>query len=476
MISAAISSNPTTTDFGAKWYTDVLYQGVNSGTLIFVKPIQGNTRDYFTRVATFDLSDPAGLAGAIQFAASPQGADCYHKYNLFDGNAVAARGNAAIGGKNEVAGVVAFGLDLDVDWKDSKYLNQQQLIDICNNMPVPPSVVVGSDGVTGGLHVYWAIQAVDARGFPGGYHNLNGIACRWYRELARRIAAQGGVIDATAGLERLVRFPGMLRSKSGQRVTVLSGTGHRHTLSELILEPDEVDAAEAKVVGAIRDTGTSVIAKGLDELGLELPDMLGWLGWSERPDGSGMVDRPEGTSGSCTGIYASSKDGRLGITIRTPGSIKTLMTDPITGQPFETAFPKITWLSRESFYVMATEGSIDQDAWKRVAKKFACMADNFQPIPVLPDAPEKRGDIKKFRSLVANHPNPGRLAAYCGLTPRQLKDWIAAEQQSPGSSVDLSESADWVEKCAKHQHRRGVLTIATDAVYTDARFLAALFL
>ncbi|HBE70486.1 MAG TPA: hypothetical protein DDW52_20245 [Planctomycetaceae bacterium] len=373
------SSNPYGPDFGAKWYTDVLYRGLNQGSIVFVRPMQGPKRKYFTRAAVFDLSQPGGLDAATKYARD-HGQDCYHKYNLFDGVAVTSR-TAAIGGKNEVSHIVAFGLDLDVDWKDNKYLTQQQLIDVCNAMPLAPSVIVGSDGVNGGLHVYWAVQVVDVNGFPGGYDNLNSIACRWYRELARRIAALGGVIDATAGLERLLRFPGMLRSKSGQRVTVIGGTGQRYTLHDLILEPDDYDKEQLRL-GSSNTNSDSMIARGLDALGYEIQDIIRWLGWSERTDGSGEVDRPEATSASCTGIYASSRDGRLGITIRTPGAIKTLATDPISGAPLETKFSKITWLSREALYVMATEGSVSQDAWKRAASKFSGLPneDNFQPV------------------------------------------------------------------------------------------------
>jgi putative DNA primase/helicase len=353
------------------------------GTLVFCRKAEKG----FTRLACFDL--PQQLNEAITFAADPKNTDCYYKYNLFNGASLQARGVNTIGSKRELSTLVAFGLDVDVSAKDSKYTDQQTARLLLDLMPLPPSAIIGSNGPNAGLHAYWFLHPV-AVATPEHYEYIRLVSRRWYRELAK-IAAPSK-IDHTSGPERLLRPPGALRA-SGQLVTVLDMPGYRYSIEQFLLPPDEQDqAGHAK-----QENEDSIILDYLhDVANIHSPEpIMLQAGWTSRNDDYTLWDRPESTSGAPTAQVYCSGDGRMGVTIKTPGLIRTLATDPITGERISSAVPDTPkWLNLQAFYTFMSQGGLTPECWQR-ASKFARdrmpRGVEFDVVPQLPQlAPPKQ--------------------------------------------------------------------------------------
>jgi putative DNA primase/helicase len=361
---------PTAADFFRRMYENA------NGTLVFCRKAEAG----FARLACFDL--PYQINDAIAFAADPKNSDCYFKYNLFDGASLRARGVNTIGSKRELSTLVAFGLDVDVSAKDSKYTDQQTARLLLDLMPLPPSAVIGSNGPSAGLHAYWFIHPLSIPS-PEHYEYTRLVSRRWYRELAR-IAAPSK-IDHTSGPERLLRPPGALRT-SGQLVTVLDMPGYRYTLEQFTLPPDQHDqAGHAK-----QENEDSIILDYLhDVANIHSPEpIMLQAGWTSRRDDYTLWDRPESTSGAPTAQVYCSGDGRTGVTIKTPGLIRTLATDPITGERISSAVPDTPkWLNLQAFYTFMSQGGLTPDCWQR-ASKFARdrmpRGVEFDVVPQLP--------------------------------------------------------------------------------------------
>lgn len=300
-------------------YFDLLFGGAGSGSIVFCKKAGHG----FTRVKIVKIGSDGWLNKAIQVAESTE--DCYLKFNVFDGEAIAARGRNAIGSRGELNKVVCFAIDVDTKSKNSKYASQDEAIAVLNALPVPPSMIIGSDGPHGGLHVYWLL---DTPVVGGDIAIAQAIAKRWYEEINSVIN-----VDSTFSLERILRPVGSKRSASGNTVELLGGTMQKHELWELSLpgwevvedhEVSEWDGNETKADRYVRDVlGLDCVERVLEE-----------FGWEDI--GSGFWLRPEGTSGSKSGEIFVKEDGRRGITIKTP-----IVRCRQTGK--DTALDRISW-------------------------------------------------------------------------------------------------------------------------------------
>lgn len=344
--------NPTPEQFLNRLYQDSL------GTLVFCRAVETG----FARLATFDI--PSQLREAIAFAADPRNKDCYYKYNLFDGAKLRARGKHTIGKKDELSMLVAFGLDIDVAAKDAKYLDQQKVLFLLRNaMPLYPSAIVGSNGPNFGLHAYYFLHPQSIQG-KDHYEFIRQTAARWYREMARMFAPCH--IDHTSGPERLLRPPGAHRSR-GQIVTVLELSGIRYSLDQFALPSDQLESSCRN-----EQNENSVILDYLNDIAdIHTPEpIMIAAGWSPRRDDPSIWDRPEATSGAPTAQVFASADGRVGVTIKTPGAIKTLATDPITGERITAIVPDTPkWLNLQAFYTFMYQGGLSPDCWQRAAKQ-----------------------------------------------------------------------------------------------------------
>lgn len=384
--SVLAMSNPWT-----DWFFRLLYGRVSKGHLIFCRSLGG--AGGFTRIAAFDLSQPGQLDAAIAFAESAEGRDCYYKYNLFRGDLITARGPYAIGAKREVSHIVAFALDIDTSAKNPKYLDQQTILWLLNNAvldpwgrPIPPTVIIGSDGTGKGLHAYWVLQVPLEIQSYDHYCQIKAITSRWYRNLA--LLMQGCELDATSGPERLLRPPGSTRA-SGNQVTVLQATGNVYDISQLTLPPTANEQNDGQEFEASED---SVIGEYLDYLGWDVTDIMRYARWTERAGDPSYWDRPEASTASPTAQVYTSGDGRVGVTIKTPGTIYTVSYDPITGDRLPATCPDApTWMSREKFWVFMTQaGDTSRQgfiACANVCRKLLPRGTEFSPIICDPHLP-----------------------------------------------------------------------------------------
>lgn len=289
-------------------YFETLFgnSGVAGGTIVFcAKAGHG-----FRRVGMVGIGSEGWIERANEIAAKTT--DCYLKFNVFDGEAIRSRSRNAIGSRDELIEVVCFAVDVDVSAKDSKYATQAEALAALEALPVPPTMIVGSNGHDGGLHAYWCLETPVV---GETIHDAQAIAKRWYEHLNSVIP-----VDSTFSLERILRPVGSPRD-NGNHVVLIGGSGERHELWELSLPGWEVhlqgsaDCHAALTVRAEGDTDTDRYVR--EKLGLlEVEDVLAEFGWDDL--GGGFWIRPEGTSGSKSGEVYVREDGRKGFTLKTP--------------------------------------------------------------------------------------------------------------------------------------------------------------
>ncbi|WDQ16378.1 hypothetical protein [Rhodopirellula sp. P2] len=156
-----------------------------------------------------------GSSGVITTAAQTMNGhrDHYIKTALMDAAAMRERaerddkGNFIVGNLSEVKTVVCFALDCDAG--KPGYLSRGEMLNLVNQMPKPPSMVVNSDGDRGGFHCYWCLE------FPYRIRDdrerdyIADLARRWQQRLFKLTK---GKLDATADLTRFLRVAGQPRS------------------------------------------------------------------------------------------------------------------------------------------------------------------------------------------------------------------------------------------------------------------------
>ncbi len=462
----------------AEDYFKCLYPPNSFGSVIFCEPVESVIG--YRRLATFAATDTSGIA---KFAADPSRDNLYYKYNLFDETSIVARGSASIGSKTEVQSVVAFGLDIDCAEKSVQYASRAEALATLNSMPQLPSAVINSDGSAKGLHGYWFFDKPIVVMGPEHYDQLVAIARRWNRKLAELLSPFGEV-DATAGLERLLRPPGALR-KSGNRVTVeqLHPT-RRYTLEELTLPLDTKDLEQLQkqqLFASSTNEGPRQDSDILDyltgELGYaDISNLMQAYGWSERSGAPGFWDRPEATSGAPTGEVWKVPDGRLGLTIKTPGRIRTAAVDS-AGNVIDFVPEQGGWYSFEHFFVFMSTGGDTQSHWSRCAAMCreqsvnlrAQAFDSCSPINlILPSGAQKFAsgeDVQKAKDKILCSTgdtgsrifNAARQCVAYGLSDPQAVDVILEiDAQAPFGMCPLIESdIPQVLRSAEQKTRRG---------------------
>jgi putative DNA primase/helicase len=328
-------------------YYEFVYGQCTSGEIIFAeKNFRPNGDEYFTRTAII----PAYKTGAIErYARETTGKDLYIKYNVFNGQAVAARGASKIGGKHEVDAVLALDVDVDVSSKDSKYGTRDELLTKVD-LWLPPSVIINTDGMDRGFHVVYVFKDPYFIRSPEDFRYISEFAHRFYESFSNFM---GTPIDRTFGIERLSRPPGSTR-KSGRKV-IASDFGKKYTLAQLERKAVKQLSKHSVTVGGssrvFENASSGTIDAYLDREGLnDIRAVLDKIGWTETTN-EGFYIRPESSSGSPSGELYPVGD-IWGITYKSPGDIVTAVTDPIHGEPVTYHPGEFAWLSPKHLWVI----------------------------------------------------------------------------------------------------------------------------
>ncbi len=184
-----------------KAYLEALYGKCGRGHIVFVEPCRNKVSAVFD-VKRLDLA-------AQHIAREPR--DLFMKINVMDHTATKIRNPHGVGGADEVAAIVSLHLDVDAG-KDDKYLTPLKMLDALKAMPLPPSMIIQTNGDDGGFHAYWLLDEPHYITDEADRQRCQDLATRWLAEL--REHAKPGTIDGTANIDRILRPVGSLR-KSG---------------------------------------------------------------------------------------------------------------------------------------------------------------------------------------------------------------------------------------------------------------------
>jgi AAA domain len=310
-----------------KAYLEALYQGCDRGHIVFV----GSTRD--TVSAVFDVKRLDLAAKHIE----REPLNLFMKINVMDHEATKARNPQGIGGCDEVAAIVSLHLDVDAG-KNKKYLTPQKMLDALDAMPLPPSMIIQTNGEDGGFHPYWLLDEPHYITDAADRQRCQDLSTRWLAEL--REHAKPGTIDGTANLDRILRPVGSLRASGNYVKTLIWNPSRRYKLEQFVL-PD-IEKPPAPIYSSEpRGDSESIIEKYLDAVGLNsVAAILSRQGYTHCRGGFWIRDGSE--SGAPTGeVYV--KDGREGFTVKSGAA------DPLscTNKKGNTG----NWYSVESLFV-----------------------------------------------------------------------------------------------------------------------------
>lgn len=155
---------------------------------------------------------------------------CYSKINLMDYEKIRERSKHAVGGIDEVTTVVSFHLDVDAG-KSEKYVGRRHALWALDSMPVPPTLVINSNGDSGGFHAYWCLK------HPLTVSNQNrkeiqSQATAWMEQLKELC---GGRLDNTSNLDRVLRCVGVERTDGGKVCTEYYEPSRVYEVSDLVV-------------------------------------------------------------------------------------------------------------------------------------------------------------------------------------------------------------------------------------------------
>lgn len=319
-------------------YLETLYGKVTYGDIVLVKDCRNQV------AATFKPHDLEQCAAFIEAYTT----DLFIKINPMDHNKTLTRTPYGIGGTAEVEAIVSFHLDVDAG-KNDKYLTREKMLEALDKMPCEPSMIIETNGDTGGFHAYWILDEPHYIISDTERDELGKLSASWLTELRRH--AVPGTIDGTANLDRILRPVGSLRVKSGNRVRVFRSNDKRYKLQDFVLPTTE----EAKpVVDQTKYEGESVIDQYLDSVGLDTPEaILTRQGYSHVKNGFWI--RPGSESGQPTGEVFRA-NGKLGFTVKS-GNAAPLSCENSNGTTGR-------WYSCAALYVAFEHGN----DWKRAAK------------------------------------------------------------------------------------------------------------
>jgi hypothetical protein len=237
-------------------YLNVLYEGLlpDCGEIVLVdhtkcRPIGIYRLDELDRLA-IDIQKHDG---------------CFIKVNPMDSGKIAERQAEkvrtqgygwTVGNGNEVKSIIGFHLDVDAA-KSDKYLTRDQALAALNAMPVPPTMVVNTDGEDKGFHAYWVLQVPIRIESDSIRQHWIALAKRWQERLkALALEIGGKTIDSTADICRVLRPVGSLRA-SGNCVSIHSISQQYYYENELYIEP---------TIDEIREDVTKLVRAKCDEL------------------------------------------------------------------------------------------------------------------------------------------------------------------------------------------------------------------
>jgi len=326
MISRSFSQ-ASTAENQAEEYLQILYGKCrdDDGHVVVVDPCR-------YRQLAVHLPSEIRLA-ARRVASSPS---CFVKVNLMDAEAMARRRAErekregkrcfVVGSTAEVRTIVSFHLDVDAG-KSDKYHSRDRVLTALSLMPHPPSLIVNSNGPSGGFHVYWLLDQPHRIKDETDRERIKMLARRWQKHLAGLMRGsdetKAAPLDVTANLDRLLR-PAGSRRDSGHVVTIFRhDAAARYSIEDLALPPTEQETQVAIKLGVERVTKRLFVGSAstdrpieryIDGCGLTVADLLTEAGYTEMGGGDWL--RPGSESGSRTLVEAQDRSaGRPGVCV-----------------------------------------------------------------------------------------------------------------------------------------------------------------
>lgn len=160
-------------------------------------------------VGTVPVGKPDCLIKAAELMHDHPG--CYLKINLMDLNKMQRRSPYVIGNRSEVRTAVSLHLDVDAG-KSQKYASRSAALHALESMPVPPTLIINSNGDDGGFHAYWKLaKPVFIAGAKRG-NELQTISTNWNKLLKSKMK---GRLDSTGNIDRVLRCVGVPRADGG---------------------------------------------------------------------------------------------------------------------------------------------------------------------------------------------------------------------------------------------------------------------
>ncbi len=319
-------------------YLETLYGKVKYGDIVLIKDCRNQV------AATFKPHDLEQCAAFIEASTT----DLFIKVNVMDHNRTLSRSPHGIGGTAEVEAIVSFHLDVDAG-KNDKYLTREKMLEALDKMPCEPSMIIETNGDTGGFHPYWILEEPHYIVSDTERDELGKLSASWLTELRRH--AFPGTIDGTADLCRILRPVGS-RRKSGNRVRLFRANDKRYKLSDFLLPEPETPKP---IVEYTANDSESVIDQYLESIGLDTPEaILTRQGYSHSLIKNGFWTRPDSQSGQPTGeVFTSNR--KLGFTVKSGAA------DPLSNMNSNGTSGR--WYSCAALYVAFNHGN----DWKRAA-------------------------------------------------------------------------------------------------------------
>lgn len=236
----------------------------------------------------------------------------YIKVALLDASKLGA---GKVGGNASVKTVVA--LQLDVDANKEGFGSRDQAIDALNAMPHPPSMLINTNGESGGFHAYWILSDPIRIDSDHKRESVAAISKAWENRLREKY----GNLDATSDLSRMLRPAGTTR-ESGEPVSIAWNNGEaRYTLDDLTLEldaparfdaPMHIDYCESSGSEFMKSPESPRILAGI-------MDRLGYKVW-QVADGSWRFNRP--------GSLHKTFNGKIGGEVSSAGNYQLISWTP----------------------------------------------------------------------------------------------------------------------------------------------------
>ncbi len=222
-----------------KQYLTTLFGGCDDGSVIFATGERVGTRSKWTRQAVMPtpLTDEVvDEVAKVVFGST----NLFVKPNLFHGSLVTSRSPHAVGKRSELSHVTW--VSLDVDCGKQNFPERDEMLHAMLTSPLPPTMLVGSDGDVAGLHYYLRLSEGVRIESDSHLRHLQAVSKAVYETLLAHVESRfpetvelrrkAAVIDPTSGLERFLRVVGSMRA-SGRRTLLLSHDGPTYDLSKL---------------------------------------------------------------------------------------------------------------------------------------------------------------------------------------------------------------------------------------------------